>query len=325
MPVTLAQAKLNVQTEMEAGVIDVFRKSSWLLDHITFHDCVSPTGGGATLTYGYTRLLTEATAAFRAVNSEYSAQEATKEQKTVELKIFGGSFEIDRIISSMGGFIDEVALQVAQKAKSTRALFADTFINGNTASDVNAFDGLNKALGSTSTEMTSGTDITTSALMDTNFKSFMDELDEFEALTCDRPTAWFGNSKLITKIKSIARRAGYYSQTEDAFGRKIDMYDGIPLIDLGAKAGSSSPIIGVTTPTTSAYGTTDLYSVCLGMEYIHGVSLAGQPPVRSWLPDYSTAGAVKKGEVEMVAAIAMKQTKAAAVLRGIKVSPKAAS
>lgn len=177
MPVTLAQAKLNVQTEMEAGVIDVFRKSSWLLDHITFHDCVSPTGGGATLTYGYTRLLTEATAAFRAVNSEYTAQEATKEQETVELKIFGGSFEIDRIISSMGGFIDEVALQVSQKAKSTRALFADTFINGNTTSDTNAFDGLNKALGSTSTEMTSGTDITTSALMDTNFKSFMDELD----------------------------------------------------------------------------------------------------------------------------------------------------
>ena len=54
MPVTLAQAKLNVQTDLDAQVIDEFRKSSWLMDNIPFHDCVSPTGGGATMTYGYT-------------------------------------------------------------------------------------------------------------------------------------------------------------------------------------------------------------------------------------------------------------------------------
>ncbi|MEG1502529.1 MAG: hypothetical protein RR370_03970, partial [Synergistaceae bacterium] len=87
--------------------------------------------------------------------------------------------------------------------------------------------------------------------MDTNWKSFLDILDEFEASTADRPTAWIGNSKLITKIKGIARRAGYFTQSEDAFGRKIDGYNGIPLIDLGAKPASASPIIPISATTAT--------------------------------------------------------------------------
>ncbi len=46
---------------------------------------------------------------------------------------------------------------------------------------------------------------------------------------------------------------------------------------------------------------------------------AGVAPVQTWLPDFTTAGAVKKGEVEMNAAIALKASKAAGVFRGIKV------
>lgn len=45
-----------------------------------------------------------------------------------------------------------------------------------------------------------------------------------------------------------------------------------------------------------------------------------QSPIRTWLPDFETAGTVKRGEVEMVAAVALKSTRAAAVLRGVKIS-----
>ena len=57
----------------------------------------------------------------------------------------------------------------------------------------------------------------------------------------------------------------------------------------------------------------------MGLDGFHGVSVSGQSPIRTWLPDFSTAGAVKKGEVEMVAAVALKSSKAAAVMRGLKV------
>ena len=146
MAVTLAQAKLNTQDAVQKGIIDEFRKSSFILDNMTFDNAVSPGTNGATLTYGYTRLITQPTAAFRAINSEYSTQEVTKDRYTVELKPFGGSFAVDRIIANTGGLIDEVNLQVNQKVKAAKALFHDTIINGDTAVNEAAFDGLDKAI-----------------------------------------------------------------------------------------------------------------------------------------------------------------------------------
>jgi hypothetical protein len=123
--------------------------------------------------------------------------------------------------------------------------------------------------------------------------------------------AIIANKKILAVLKNAARRAGYFSRSEDAFGRAIDRYNNIVLIDPGAKAGSTTDVIPVTA------GLTDIYAVRLGLDGLHAISLVGQPPIRQWLPDFTTAGAVKTGEVEMVAAIALKATKAAAVLRDV--------
>ncbi|SFM95875.1 Uncharacterised protein [Peptostreptococcus anaerobius] len=135
MAVTLEQAKLNVQDDLQLGVIDEFRKSTWLFDNLIFDDVVSATGGGATLTYAYTRLKTQPTAGFRNVNEEYATSEVEKQRFTADLKIFGGGFKVDRVIANMGGIADEVALQMAQKIKAAGALFNDTVINGDSAVD----------------------------------------------------------------------------------------------------------------------------------------------------------------------------------------------
>lgn len=316
MAVTLAQAKLNVQTDLEMGVIDEFRKSSYLLDNMTFHDAVSPVGGGATLTYGYTRILTQPTANFRAINSEYTPQEVTKQPYSVDLKVFGGSYQVDRIVNDLGGIVSEVQLQSSQKIKAATALFHDTVINGDSGVNANAFDGIDKAVTGSSTEYNaSGTeiDLSTSATMDTNWKVFLDALDEFLS-GLDGIPVLLGNTKLITKIKSLARRAGSLSQM-DMFGGKVDSYNGSALIDLGQKPGSNSPIVSIDGTT----GNTSLYAGRLGLDGLHGVSLKGQSPVKTFLPDFSTPGAVKTGEVEMVAAIALKASKAAGVFRKLKV------
>lgn len=315
MAITLAEAKKNVQDHLTLGVIDEFRKNNFLLDNLTFDDAVSPTGGGATLTYGYTRLITQPTAQFRAVNEEYTSQEVSKQRYNVDLKVFGGAFEIDRIIAGMGGIVSEVQLQMQQKIKAAQALFNDTVINGDSAVDAKAFDGLEKALTGSSTEYKPGTiDLSTSDAVTENFVAFLDELDEFLMGLDGTPSAILGNTKLIAKIRAAARRAGTYTTTRNDFGGQVESYNGIPLVDLGAKAGSNDPIVG-----TNGNGETSLYAVRLGLDGFHGVSMAGHPPVRTWLPDFSTAGAVKKGEVEMVSAVALKATKAAGVMRGIKV------
>lgn len=316
MAVTLAQAKLNVQDALQMGVIDEFAKSNFIMANIPWDDCVSPTGGGATLTYAYTRLKTQPTAAFREVNTEYAAQEVEKERHTADIKIFGGAFQVDRVIADMGGIISEVTLQMQQKIKAASALFNENVINGDSAVDNKAFDGLDKALIGSSTEIipTTPIDLSTSAAVDTNWKEFLDVLDEFLMGLDGTPSMIGGNTKLIAKIRACARRAGMYQVTKNDFGQQVESYNTIPLVDLGAKAGTNDPVVKTDTST----GETSLYAIRFGLDGFHAVTTPGQF-IKTWLPDYSNAGAVKTGEVEALAAVVLKTTKAAGVLRGIKV------
>lgn len=318
MPVTLEEARKNVQDDLQMGVIDEFRKSNWILDHITFDDAVSPTGGGATPTYSYTRLKTQPTAQFRAINSEYTPSEVTKERHSVDIKVFGGAYQIDRVIANMGGIVSEVELQQSQKIKAAQALFNDTFINGDEAVDTNAFDGLEKALAGSSTEYNAGDtviDLSTSQLVTDNFQYFLDMLDEFLRGLDGEPSFIAGNTKLISKLRACARRAAMYQVTKSDWGTNVESYGNIPFVDLGAKPGTNDDVVKIDT----AKGTTSLYVARLSMDGLHGVSFAGMAPVQTWLPDFSTSGAVKTGEVEMNAAIALKASKAAGVFRNIKV------
>lgn len=317
MAITLEEAKKNVQDDLQMGVIDEFQKSNWILEHIPFDDAVSPTGGGATPSYSYTRLKTQPTADFREINKEYTPSEVTKERHTVEIKVFGGAYEIDRVIANMGGIVSEIELQQSQKIKAAQALFNDTFINGDSAQNTKAFDGLDKALTGSDTEYnkTGSIDLSTSELVTKNYQYFLDMLDEFLGGLDGVPSFIAGNTKLISKLRACARRASMYQTTKDNWGNQVESYAGIPFVDLKTKPGTNNDVV----PTDSSEGTTSLYVARLAMDGLHAVSFAGTAPVQTWLPDFSTAGAVKKGEVEMNTALALKASKAAGVFRNIKV------
>lgn len=329
MAITLAQAKVGMADKVDQQVIDEFRRSSLLLDNLIFDDAVSPGTGGSTLTYGYVRTKTAGQAQFRDINEEYTPQVADREQKTVDLKIFGGSFDIDRVIAQTDGAVDEVQYQLNEKIKAASNLFHYTVINGDSATNAKAFDGLDKALVGSSTEV--GTDefidLSDTNALNGNYKLFLDEIEDFLSELDGKPTFLLGNSKLMTKIKAVARRAGYLTSSEDAFGRKVSGYDGIPLVNLGEfveVGGLSVPttaIINTRKPngTDIVTGLTDLYAVRVGIDGFHGVTVTGNKVISTFLPDFNTPGAVKTGEVEMIAAVALKKTRAAGVLRNIKV------
>lgn len=334
MPVTLAEAKNNALSDIDVAVIDEFRKESVLLDSLIFDDAVNPAGGGATLTYGYRRLITQPTAAFRAINSEYTPSEVQTQQYTVNLAVLGGSFEVDRVLATVGPAASgAVALNLQQKIKATRTRFQDEVINGDTAVDANGFDGLDKALTGSSTEFRA-TEITDWTDLDTDERAAhkaLDALDEFLSLLDGTPTLIMGNKKSIAKVRAIVRRSGQFVRDPveglvGQNGRPIfrESYGGIVFVDIGEKAGTNDPIIPIEErdlgggPVT---GLTDLYAVRIGLDGFHGVTTVGSQLVRTWLPDFNSAGAVKKGEVEMgPVAVALKATKAAAVFRNIKVA-----
>jgi hypothetical protein len=433
MPVTLAEASLATQDDLDANVIDEFRKQSAILDALVFHDAVSAMGGGSTLTYGYHRVVSQRSAAFRAVNSEYAPEEAGKERYTVDLKPLGGSFQIDRVLAAVARGA-EVSFQMQQLIKATVAKFTDELINGDTDVDANGFDGLKKALRGSTTEVSADAVTDWSNIDSSGFQNALDGIDALLGYLDGPPSLIIGNQYALAKFRAIARRANQYQESpisglQDPLGNPImrQRFGNAILVDAGDAPGSTSPIIpvesrdvdsttyvltetgspaggtftlnitiagvteetdtiakaatsaqvksaieandnvpagsvtvtgsasgpwtvtfdhsltdsvvtvalatnslsGGTSPsvttvesavTTDSTGLTDIYAVRIGMDGFHGVSPAGQPLLKTWLPDFARAGAVKTGEVEMgpVAAV-LKATKAAAVLRNVKV------
>ncbi|HLV73825.1 MAG TPA: hypothetical protein VKY91_13675 [Vulgatibacteraceae bacterium] len=331
--ISLAEAKNNAQEDLDVQVIDEFRKSSAVLDSLQFDQAVNPAGGGATLTYGYRRLITQPTAAFRALNSEYATSNVTTQKHSVDLAVLGGAFEVDRVIAKIGPAASgSVALNMAQKIKAASTLFQDAVINGDVTVDANGFDGLDKALTGSDTEFRAE-EVTDWSDFDTDpaaAHKALDAIDEFLSLLDGAPTVILGNAKALARVRAAARRAGMYTRNPvegllGANGRPIEreMYGNIVFADPGAKAGSNTPIIpieGRTVDGTAATGLTDLYAYRAGLDGFHGVATAGGEIVSTYLPEFNTAGAVKKGEVEMgPVAVALKATKAAAVFRNVKV------
>jgi hypothetical protein len=223
MPITLAQAAINTQSDVDYNVIDNFRRSSWLMDQIVFDDTVTPGTGGGSLNYAYTRLVTAAPAAFRALNSEYTPGQATRLRYSVDLKPLGGAFSVDRVLSNLGAAqSNETTFQLQQLLTSTVVKFQQEVILGDTAVDANGFDGLDKILTGTTTELTTATNWTP-ATINTQALAMaeLDKLDEWLSRIVASRTgsgdlgaagalpagvkAILGNTKSITRMRTLAR------------------------------------------------------------------------------------------------------------------------
>lgn len=330
MAMTLEQMKVGMSDKLAQQVIDVFIRESEILELMPFDNCVSPDGNGSTLTYGYIQEQLPSTTAFRALNTEYTPNEATQVKKTVDLAIFGGAFSLDRVLKSAEGKYNNMAYQMTQKIKAAVGTFHNAMINGDSSSDANSFDGLDKFLVGQSTEINTDAyiDLSTMAQLKANADAFYEILTDL--ITDTNADAILVNKNLRSKIQTVARILGYKTETEEAFGRRVTSIDGVRIVDLKNVASVSdstaveTPIIGTKSrqiSSASVTGLTDIYAVHFSVaDGFHGVTLDGTKGIKSYLPDFSTPGAVKKGEVEMVAATALKNVKSAGVLRNIKIA-----
>lgn len=323
MAITLAEAKVGMADKVDQMVVDEFRRSSLLLDNLVFDNAISPGTGGSTLTYGYVQLKTPSTAKVRALNAEYTPGEAKREKKTADAVIMGGSFTLDRVVIGTSGAVDELAFQTSEKVKATANYFTNLVINGKKdgaeAGYVDGtFDGLRKLLTGSDTEVTTEVDVSTSALTDTNYNALLDDVDSFLSLLDGKPTMLLMNNKMLTKMRSCARRAGYYRNERDEFGRTVEYYNDIPMMDAGQyyDGSATKDII----ETESSGGTTAIYAVSIGLDGFHGISPTGSKVIESHMPDLDAPGAVKEGDVELVAGVVLKNSRKAGVLKGIKIA-----
>ena len=314
MAITLNDIKIGRADKYDRMVIDTFMRKSAILAAMPFDNCISPSGG-STLTYGYIRLKASPAAEGRAINSDYTAAPATKEAVTTDLQIMGGKYEIDRVLADAAP--DEIAFQTEEKIQATVNRYHWLFVNGD-KNKPTEFDGLAKIVDGSVTDF-DGSGIDLSTMNTANALKITEALDTAILAMKERPTYILANSKTIVKIQSAAKTLGYLTQAEDAFGKQVRAYDGIPMIDLGRyyneTLGSDTEIIGI----DDASGKTDIYLVALSMSGAHGITLKGDKAITSRLPNFSEAGAVKSGDVEFVAGLAVKNTRAIARIKGVQV------
>ncbi len=322
MAITLAEAKIGMADKVDQQIIDMFRRSSLLLDQMPFDNVISPGTGGSTLTYGYIQLKTPSTASVRTIGGEYTPGEAKKEKKTTNAIIMGGAFQMDRVLQNTAGAADELAFQAEQKIKATANYFHNLVINGTGAATgagyvTGTFDGLKKMLSGTANEITSQVSLKSSTELDENYNAFLDEMDSFISCLDGAPSMLLMNRSMLVKLRSIARRAGYYERSQDDFGRTVETYAGVPMVDMGQYFDGAAVKDVIATDDN---GKTAIYAVALGLDGFHGISPMGDGVVQSYLPDLNAPGAVKTGEVELVAGVALKNTLKAAVLKDIAIS-----
>ena len=321
MAITLAEAKVGMADKVDQQIVDMFRRSSLLLDNMVFDNVISPGTGGSTLTYGYIQLKSPATASVRTVGSEYVPGEAKKEKKTANAIIMGGSFQMDRVIQNTAGAANEMAFQAEQKIKATANYFHNLVINGTGENEgegfvTGTFDGLKKLLSGTANEITSKVSLKTSDELDENYNAFLDEMDSFISTLDGTPSMLLMNRAMLVKLRSIARRAGYYERSQDDFGRTVETYAGVPMVDMGQYYNGTA----IEDVVATEGGKTAIYAVSLGLDGFHGISPLGDGVINSYLPDLNAPGAVKTGEVELVAGVALKNTLKVAVLKDIAIA-----
>ena len=310
MAVLLKDAKELTQDKLTQEVIDEFRQSP-LLDMIPFDNTVTPSG--PTLTYGYNRIVTQPTAQARKINNEYTAQETITKRETTDVKILGGRFEIDRVIAkNERQVVAQVDFQSKQKAKAARALFHDLFINGDVTNE-EEFNGVNKLISDVYAKE-STVDLSSAAKIKENAGALLYDLRQLFKGTKGFDVLLM-NEDAYAVFQAVSDVIPNVRYTRDELGNEIYFYNNARIIDMGHKPGTNDNVI-----PTEEDGTTAIYGIRFGLDGVHAISPDGEPLVEIFYPDFKTAGAVKAGEVEMLASIVCKETNAIGKLTGVKVA-----
>jgi len=228
---TLVEASKLSNDTLLAGVIETIAKESPVLQRLPFVEIV---GTGLT----YNRENVAPTAAFYHVADAWAESTPTFTQQTATLRILGGDADIDNFLKATRSNIQDLEAAVVQlKARAVRALFDDTFVNGDSGVDPKSFDGIDALTGGGQT-VSMGTNGATLSL---------DKLDELvDKVKGGKPDLLLMSRRTRRSLNALARSSGTFLEADrDEFGEMEQFYDGIPIglndyIDDAQTVGTSS-------------------------------------------------------------------------------------
>ncbi|MBI4499408.1 MAG: phage major capsid protein [Chloroflexi bacterium] len=214
MALTLAEAAKLSNDILLTGVIETVVYDSPVLQVLPFIEIV---GNGLT----YNRENAAATASFWDVGDTWTESTPTFTQLTATLKILGGDADIDNFLRATRSNLQDLEAAVVQlKAKAVSQKFDDTFINGDTATDAKAFDGIDKLCAA-------GQSVSMGANGGTPTLEKLDEL--IDKIKGGRPDLLLMSKRSRRKLNALARATSMVQVDQNQFGQMVQYYDGIPI------------------------------------------------------------------------------------------------
>lgn len=220
MALTLIEAsKLDDGDIHRNAIIEMFAANSDILRVLPFEDVP-----GGSLSYNQEGKLPGI--AFRGFNEAYAEGVGILNPQVEVLKIAGGDLDVDKAIIKTRGQ-DQRSVQEAMKVKALSLHLTGAFINGSSATDQRQFDGLRVRVAGfqLKSPTVAGTGTVDGALSLESLDAAIDAVDN--------PTHLVMSKAMRRKLTVAARNyqvSGFISYDEDEFGRKITLYNELPIL-----------------------------------------------------------------------------------------------
>jgi len=263
-------------------------------------------------TWQYTLEQDLPTVGFRSLNEAFSESTGKVNPKVEKVAFAGGDLKVDNALIRMHGE-GIVARQFAMKAKSLAHKIGDAFLNGNSVTDPESFDGIAIRVGtsvsSTGQILSEGSTDGGDPLQASSLDTLLSMVPGANALLMSRAM-----QNIITAGGRSTSVLGYVGYSQDALGRKVTTYNDIPIVIVDPVDSVYASIafneLGGSGATASA---SSIYAVKFEPGYCFGFQT--QPMIVT--PNVPTSDPYRIGRIEWDIGLAIENPWSVARLRNI--------
>lgn len=214
MALTLVEAAKLETDFMKKNVVEAFPAHSPVLEAMPF---VNVPGG--VFKYNVENMLPGI--AFRGINEAYVDSTGVLQQNVETTAILGGKSQVDRaLVAERGGDVGHIrATHDRLKAKAAALFMTKMFFDGDSGVDPRQFDGLNARL--------TGNQVLTAGADGANLTETM--LDDLIDAVAGQPDMLLMSKAMRREVTKLLRDDARISYTNDAFGRQVTSYGGVPI------------------------------------------------------------------------------------------------
>lgn len=297
MPLLKTEAEKLSTNQLVSGVIDEIIQRDDMFS-------VLPFMGVNGKAYVYNRENTLGGADFLDPNDPINESAATFTEVVAKLRILAGDVDIDKFLqSTMGDSNDQMAIQIAKKAKAVARKFHQTLAQGDSAVDAKSFDGLPKLV-------TGGQTVSAGANGGALTLSMLDELCDAVPNGADVIVMRRGTIRAFRGLLRATYGTDAVMQQLENFGRPMLTHNGIPVIMNEFLAGDEDQ--GSNTDTASVYALR--LNELDGLHGIYGGDNAGIVVENIGTVQNKDATRIR---LKWYAGLALKSTRSIARLKGV--------